>query len=84
MLYIKVTSMEFVTYQFSKFAEKYDMNGSLPIHKAVGGGHISIIEELLFHCPQRSYGVDRKARTHSYGVDRKARTILQFAVNVSK
>lgn len=58
---------------FPNFAEKYNNDGSLSIHKAVGGGHSSIIKEFLLHCPQRLYDVDRKGRT-----------ILHFAVKCTK
>ncbi|KAJ8442247.1 hypothetical protein Cgig2_005187 [Carnegiea gigantea] len=58
---------------YATYKERYDSGGSLPIHKAVGGGQISIIKEFLLHCPQRLYDVDRKGRT-----------ILHFAVKCTK
>ncbi|KAK9735707.1 hypothetical protein RND81_04G221500 [Saponaria officinalis] len=52
-----------VTYlltNFPKSAEKYDKDGYLPIHKAIGGGHVSIIKTFVKHCPQALHHVDKK------------------------
>ncbi|KAK9735726.1 hypothetical protein RND81_04G223100 [Saponaria officinalis] len=54
-----------VTYlltNFPKYAEKCDKDGSFPIHKAVGGGHVSIVKAFYKHCPQTFYRLDHKGR----------------------
>ncbi|KAK9675592.1 hypothetical protein RND81_11G017800 [Saponaria officinalis] len=54
-----------VTYLLTSFpesAEKYDIDGSFPIHKAVGGGHISIIRAFYKHCPHTLHHIDHKGR----------------------
>ncbi|KAK9732797.1 hypothetical protein RND81_04G023100 [Saponaria officinalis] len=54
-----------VTYlliNFPKSAQKHDKDRSFPIHKAVGGGHISIIKAFYNHCPQTLHHIDQKGR----------------------
>ncbi|KAK9735720.1 hypothetical protein RND81_04G222700 [Saponaria officinalis] len=48
--------------QFPKSAEECDIDGSFPIHKAVGGGHVSIIKAFYEHCPQTLHHIDNKGR----------------------
>ncbi|KAK9735736.1 hypothetical protein RND81_04G223900 [Saponaria officinalis] len=62
-----------VTYlltNFPKYAEECDEDRSFPIHKAVGGGHVSIVKAFYKHCPQT---FDR--------LDHKGRNVLQIAVS---
>ncbi|KAJ8442245.1 hypothetical protein Cgig2_005185 [Carnegiea gigantea] len=68
-----LNGVQYFLINFPKSTGRYDSDGSLPIHKAVGGGQISIIKEFLLHCPQRLYDVDRKGQT-----------ILHFAVKCTK
>ncbi|KAK9675589.1 hypothetical protein RND81_11G017500 [Saponaria officinalis] len=54
-----------VTYlliNFPESAEKHDKDGYLPIHKAIGGGHVSIIKAFYKRCPQTLHHIDRKGR----------------------
>ncbi|KAK9675577.1 hypothetical protein RND81_11G016400 [Saponaria officinalis] len=54
-----------VTYlliNFLESAKKHDKYGYLPIHEAVGGGHVSIIKAFYKHCPQTWHPIDRKGR----------------------
>ncbi|KAK9735729.1 hypothetical protein RND81_04G223400 [Saponaria officinalis] len=55
---------------FPKYAEECDKDGSFPIHKAVGGGHVSIVKAFYKHCPQTFYRLDHKGRN-----------VLQIAVS---
>ncbi|KAK9735727.1 hypothetical protein RND81_04G223200 [Saponaria officinalis] len=62
-----------VTYlltNFPKYAEECDEDRSFPIHKAVAGGHVSIVKAFYKHCPQT---FDR--------LDHKGRNVLQIAVS---
>ncbi|KAK9735710.1 hypothetical protein RND81_04G221700 [Saponaria officinalis] len=54
-----------VTYlltNFPKSAEECDQDGTFPVHKAVGGGHVSIIKAFYEHCPQTMHHIDKKGR----------------------
>ncbi|KAK9735723.1 hypothetical protein RND81_04G222900 [Saponaria officinalis] len=65
-----------VTYlltNFPKYAEKCDKDGSFPIHKAVGGGHLSIVKAFYRHYPQTFYHIDHKGRN-----------VLQIAVHYKR
>ncbi|KAK9735742.1 hypothetical protein RND81_04G224300 [Saponaria officinalis] len=65
-----------VTYLLTKFpeyAKKCDKDGSFPIHKAVGGGNLSIVKAFYKHCPQTFYHIDHKGRN-----------VLQIAVRYER
>ncbi|KAJ8442244.1 hypothetical protein Cgig2_005184 [Carnegiea gigantea] len=59
--------------KFPGYIQKYDMDGSLPIHKAVGGGHVTIVKDFLQHCPHTLYAVSKNGQS-----------ILHFAVKCAK
>uniref|UniRef100_A0A7C8YI55 Uncharacterized protein n=1 Tax=Opuntia streptacantha TaxID=393608 RepID=A0A7C8YI55_OPUST len=65
--------VRFLLTNFPHLVKKYDQDGSLPIHKAVGGNRVSIIKEFLLHCPCTLYDVDKKGQS-----------ILHFAVKYIK
>ena len=54
-------------------AKEYDRDGSLPIHKAVGGGHVSIVKEFQMHCLETLYYVDKKGQS-----------VIHFAVKCTR
>ncbi|KAJ8442241.1 hypothetical protein Cgig2_005181 [Carnegiea gigantea] len=55
--------VRFLLTNFPHFLKKYDQDGSIPLHKAVGGGHVSVVEEFLLHCPHTLYDVDKKGQS---------------------
>lgn len=65
--------VRFLLTNFPNSVKEYDRDGSLPIHKAVGGGHVSIVKEFLLLCPETMYHTDKKGQN-----------ILHFAVKYTK
>jgi len=65
--------VHFLLTNFPNSVKEYDHDGSLPIHKAVGGGHVSIVKAFLLHCPETLYDIDKKSQS-----------ILHFAVKHTK
>lgn len=57
--------LEEICYILNKFPDsitKIDEDGSFPIHKAVTGGHVSVVKKFIFHCPQSLHHVDKRGR----------------------
>ena len=65
--------VRFLLKNFPNSVKEYDSDGSLPIHKAVRGGHVSIVKEFLLHCPETLCDIDKKGQS-----------ILHFAVKYAK
>ncbi|KMT12857.1 hypothetical protein BVRB_4g089490 [Beta vulgaris subsp. vulgaris] len=57
--------LEEICYILKSFPDsitKKDEDGSFPIHKAVTGGHVSIVKKFILHCPQSLHHVDKRGR----------------------
>ncbi|KMT13302.1 hypothetical protein BVRB_4g085600 [Beta vulgaris subsp. vulgaris] len=57
-----LNEMRYILQTFPDSIMKNDEDGSLPIHKAVAGGHVNVVKELILCCPQLLHVIDKKGR----------------------